>query len=430
MEKRLLWVFLFVFVDVLGFSIVLPLFPYFSKEFGVSASTIGLVMTSNALSQMISAPLLGRLSDRYGRRPLLLICLLGTFIGFVVLANAHTSLDLFLSRIIDGLLGGNISLAQAYISDITNDRERTKGFAVIGAAFGLAFIFGPAIGGTLSVYGFRAPAILAAFLSLLNLIGVWSWLPESLPQWPQKQIVEMSSENGDMSLAPNEKKVKNDSLASIPKEILSRSSSINQGSLLTVLYRCIRFPILLSLLGVRLVYGLSFTLFESSFGFVCTEMAGLDSRTASYLLAYFGIVFSLAQLGSVRTISAKIGEGRLLVVAMAVFALSLAAWASSQGIQQLALVIFPLAASSGLVNMLVHSEITRYSPKMDIGSVLGLCSAIGSFSRVVSPLFSGYMIDLYGPSYPGKTSAALMLVASCFAYSAHIHRLSSCDNNK
>lgn len=171
-SKQLLWVFLFVLIDVLGISLVLPLLPFYREQFGASPSLIGLLLTVNAFTQMLSAPILGWLSDCYGRKPILLLCISGTIAGFVIMAEAQSLSMLLLSRIVDGLLGGNIALAQAYISDVTNQKERSKGFGYIGAAFGLGFIVGPAIGGMLCVYGFRIPAYVAVVISVLNLVNI------------------------------------------------------------------------------------------------------------------------------------------------------------------------------------------------------------------------------------------------------------------
>ncbi|MCX7841022.1 MAG: MFS transporter, partial [Anaerolineae bacterium] len=139
-NKRLTIIFLIVFVDLLGFSLILPLLPYYAETFGADAFVTGLLVASYAVAQLIGAPLLGRWSDRAGRRPVLLISIFGTFIGFVLLGFAGALWMLFLSRVIDGLTGGNISVAQAYITDVTDEKNRAKGLGLVGAAFGLGFI--------------------------------------------------------------------------------------------------------------------------------------------------------------------------------------------------------------------------------------------------------------------------------------------------
>ena len=177
-NKPLTAIFLIVFIDLLGFGLILPLLPFYAETFGASDTVIGLLVASYAAAQLIGAPLLGRLSDRYGRRPVLLLSLIGTMVGFLFLGFAKTLVVLFASRILDGLTGGNISVAQAYIADVTDEKSRAKGMGLIGAAFGLGFIFGPVTGGLLSQYGYAVPAFVAAGLVAINLVMVLIWLPK------------------------------------------------------------------------------------------------------------------------------------------------------------------------------------------------------------------------------------------------------------
>src|ERR1700757_4277045 len=151
-RSPLLIIFVTVFIDLIGFGIVIPVLPYYAEgtKFGATPSQVGLLFASYSVMQLIFAPVLGRLSDKYGRRPILLISLLGTSVGFLILGFATTLWMLFVGRIIDGISGGNISTAQAYIADVTTHENRAKGMGLIGAAFGLGFVFGPAIGGVLS----------------------------------------------------------------------------------------------------------------------------------------------------------------------------------------------------------------------------------------------------------------------------------------
>jgi len=182
LRRELALILLYVFVDVLGFSLILPLLPFYAETFGASPTLVGLLLGANALAQLIGAPIIGRLSDRYGRRPMLLVSIAGTLLSFLLLGFANSLAMLFLSRILDGLLGGNVSLAQAYITDLTDEKERASGLGLIGAGFGLGFMIGPALGGRLSAGGnYGLPAFAAAGMALVNLIGVLLWLPESLP---------------------------------------------------------------------------------------------------------------------------------------------------------------------------------------------------------------------------------------------------------
>ena len=186
-KRRLVTVFIIVFVDLLGFGLILPLLPFYADAYGASPFIVGLLAASYAAAQLVGAPILGRLSDRYGRRPILLISIAGTVVGFLLLGlaeplgrslagnssaattNAIILAILFLSRILDGVTGGNISVAQAYITDITNEENRARGLGLIGAAFGLGFIIGPALGGALSAGGrYAVPAFVAAAIAALN----------------------------------------------------------------------------------------------------------------------------------------------------------------------------------------------------------------------------------------------------------------------
>jgi DHA1 family tetracycline resistance protein-like MFS transporter len=208
-KRRLVTVFVIVFVDLLGFGLILPLLPFYADAYGATPFVVGLLAASYAAAQFIGAPVLGRLSDRYGRRPVLLISIAGTVVGFLLLglaeplgralagnapaatANAIILAILFLSRILDGVTGGNISVAQAYITDVTDEENRARGLGLIGAAFGLGFIIGPALGGALSAGGrYAVPAFVAAAIAALNWLAVLFWLPESLTEESKAELAK------------------------------------------------------------------------------------------------------------------------------------------------------------------------------------------------------------------------------------------------
>ena len=169
-----------VFIDLIGFGIVIPVLPLYAERFGASPLVVGCLLAVYSLMQMVFAPILGRWSDRIGRRPVLLVSIIGSSIGFLLMGMARALPLLFMGRIIDGITGGNISTAQAYIADITPAHERSKGMGLIGAAFGLGFIFGPAIGGVMSHFSLSAPLLFAAGLAAVNAVAVYLFLPESL----------------------------------------------------------------------------------------------------------------------------------------------------------------------------------------------------------------------------------------------------------
>src|SRR5919205_963297 len=191
-RSPLLVIFVTVFIDLVGFGIVIPVLPFYVEgtQFDASPRVVGLLFASYSVMQLVFTPILGRLSDRYGRRPVLFFSLLGTSLGFFILGFATTLWMLFAGRIIDGVTGGNISTAQAYIADVTTEENRARGMGLIGAAFGLGFIFGPALGGILSKWdldigsahipGIAVPFVFAGLLSLANATLLYFVLPETV----------------------------------------------------------------------------------------------------------------------------------------------------------------------------------------------------------------------------------------------------------
>jgi len=367
--------FAFVFVDVLGFSLILPLLPYYAATFGATATVVGLLLGANALTQLLGAPVLGRLSDRYGRKPLLLLSLAGTVAGFLMLGLARSLAMLFASRIVDGFLGGNISLAQAYISDVTEGKERTRGFGLIGAAFGLGFIFGPAIGGALAGGGnYALPALVAAGLSLLNLLGVLLWLPESLPREERERR------------------------AREPRAAFS----------LRLLWDALSLPCVGPLLQTQLFFSLAFTLFETIFSLFAQQRLGLDARTTSFVLTYVGLLVVLVQGVGIRLLVRRFTDKQLVFGGSILLALSLLAWALSPSLGVLLVVLAPLALASGVLRVAINTALTRSVWPEEVGGTLGLSASLSSLTRVLAPTVGGFLLGQVGAFGPGVLGAILM----------------------
>src|SRR5947209_14079664 len=178
--RPLFVIFLTIFVNLIGFGIIIPLLPFYAESFGASPVVIGLLFAVFSVCQLVAAPALGDLSDKYGRRPVLIFSLAGTVVSFVMLAVAHSITMLFLARIVDGLSGGNISTARAYVADITEPKDRARAYGIIGAAFGLGFILGPALSGILAKISYTAPIWTAAAITLVATGVAWAWLPETI----------------------------------------------------------------------------------------------------------------------------------------------------------------------------------------------------------------------------------------------------------
>jgi len=382
MNKRLLNIGLIVLIDMLGFALIVPLLAFFADTFGATAFQTGLLVASYAAMQMISAPILGRISDRFGRRPVFLISILGTFLGFIILGLANSLWMLFVSRILSGLTAGNISVAQAYIADVTDEKNRARGMGMLGAAFGIGFILGPALGGTLSVYGFAVPAFVSAALCFINLLTVFFWLPESLT--PERRVQLMAQEKADVSF----------------------------GALLAALQHPSAGP----LLWVRFGFAIAFNSFQSVFALYTLSKFGLTAQQTGYILAYVGIVLVIMQGGLIGPLSARFKESHLLL-AFTIFAtVGLFGWAVVQTVPGLLVAMFPLAIGAGSFNAVINSAISKTVSHDEVGGMLGFSAGLESATRVVMPALASYLLGRFGPSTPGYMATLVMAIVVVFAY--------------
>jgi DHA1 family tetracycline resistance protein-like MFS transporter len=405
-RNRLALVIAFVFIDLLGYSLFLPLLPFYAGVLGASPTLVGFLIASNALAQLIAAPIIGRLSDRLGRRPMLIFSISGTLVSFLLLGLVEplghllASLSsgriavgsaplamLFFSRILDGLAGGDISLAQAYVTDVTDEKNRAKGLGLIGAAFGMGFIIGPAMGGTLSNWDYAAsafaaiglsryavPAFVAVGLSALNLLGVIFWLPESLP--PEKRA----------------------EMANSPRTAFTARC----------LWECLHRPRFGTLLRTRFFYMMAFTLFTANFALYAQYRLGLTDRATSYILTYIGLLVVLVQGFAIGRLTARFRETRLIFGAVTLMAFMLLAWAFVPNVPLLLVVLAPLALSSGVLNTVVNSSITKSVYHEEVGGALGLSSSLDSLTRVIVPAIGGFLLEQLGPPALGLFGALIL----------------------
>jgi len=366
--------FVYVVVELLGYSLILPLLPYYARTFGGSPILIGLLGASNAVAQIIGAPLIGRLSDRFGRRPLLIVGLAASLLGFILLGLARSLAVIFLSRVVDGFLGGNIALAQAYITDVTDEKNRARGLGIIGAAFGIGFIIGPAAGGFLSRWGYAVPAFAAAGLAMINLVWVLVSLPESLT--PERRAA----------------------LAIRPRPPITAQA----------LFQALRRPKVGPLLHIRLFYALAFGIFQSNFALFVLYRLGLQSQSTGYILAYVGLLAVLVQGLAIGRLTARFAEKQLIFGAVAVMAVSLLAWGFTPSVPLLLVVLAPLALAGGTLNTVLNSLLTKSVSPDEVGGALGLSAALQSLSGVVAPALGGLLIQEIGPWSLGVVSALVM----------------------
>jgi DHA1 family tetracycline resistance protein-like MFS transporter len=377
-------IFLTVFIDMVGFGIVIPVLPLYAEHFHATPAQIGWLTGIYSGMQIVFVPILGRLSDRFGRRPILIFSLIGTAIGFVIMGWASSLLLLFVARIIDGASGGNISTAQAYIADVSTPENRSRSMGVIGAAFGLGFTFGPMIGGMMSRISYGAPFYFAAALATVNVVLLYFILPESL--------------SAEYRSHPHKR--------TRLVEVFQHGHARLFGTIVaTYLFTITGFAIMTTLFAL-------FT--EKHFGF--------DAHQTGYVFGFIGIISVILQGGLIGRLVKMFGEIVLARTGLLLLAISLFFLPLVPSIPMLLLVCATTAIANGLVNPTLNGLASQMIDRSWQGRALGLMQSAGSVGRLVGPLLGGWllMFDVHRPiAYYARTpffvSAAILLVAFALA---------------
>jgi multidrug resistance protein len=376
-RSPLILIFLTVFIDLIGFGIVIPVLPLYARDFGASELTNGWLVGIYSAMQFLAGPLLGRLSDRVGRRPVLLMSLIGTAVGFFIMGAAQTLLWLFIARIIDGISGGNIATAQAYIADITAPEERSKSMGMIGAAFGLGFIFGPAIGGLLTHFSISAPFYFAGILAAVNALLVWWRLPESLSREHRLN----------------------------PEKPASLLQVLKHGWNLPLLMACSFFSIT------------GFSMMTTNFALFTSERFGYDARHTGYLFAFVGIIGVLMQGGILRRVLKHYSEKQIAATGCVLLALGLLLLPLSSGTATLLCFTAVVAMGNSFVMPTLNGLASQSADRQWQGRVIGLMQSAGSLGRWVGPFLAGWLLskDAAHPGIYGRTpfwaAAAILIIA-------------------
>ncbi|MBD2439221.1 MFS transporter [Nostoc sp. FACHB-110] len=373
--------FLIVFIDLLGFGIILPILPLYAEQFGAEANEATLLVAIYSLMQFLFAPLWGSLSDRYGRRPILLLTLFGSVIAYTGLGFATSLGILFIARGFAGMMAGNIATAQAYIADITTPANRSRGMGIIGAAFGLGFILGPAIGGILigtdsDNANFHLPSLFSAGLSLLALLCALILLPESLNTETKAKI----------------------------QAHRYRQRRINWRHLLQRLQ-------LFMLIGIYFLVTFAVAAMDSTFALWSKQELNWNAQQTSYLFAFMGLVCTIVQGGLVGFFKKLLGEIKLLILGILGLGLGLLLIGFSKNLILLLVSITLVAGGISITQPILNSLISQITATEDQGQILGTASSCSALARIVGPTWGGASFVKFGSSAPFLSSSLVVLLA-------------------
>ncbi len=375
-------IFVIVFVDLLGFGIMIPMLPFYARSLGADATEVGALMFVYSFMQIFVSPLWGSLSDRYGRRPILLITILFQGLAFLWAAGSTTYLSLLLSRVAAGVFAANISTASAYMADVTPREERAKGMGLIGAAFGLGCIYGPAVGGLLLKYGHWAPSLGAGLICLLNFVLATMILTEPKTRKPTEKKFSV----GRM------------------KFVLERPELF--------------FPMLIFFLIT-----FAFVQMEVTFGLFVVDRFGLAETDVGFLLAFMGVMMAIIQGGLLGPLTRTFQEYRLIGFGLVGGVVALAALAMNQHFWLFVALLAILAVSYSLMNPCLSALASKSASDDEQGSTLGIFQSAGSLARVLAPLMAGVLYDLRA-NLPLMSGAGLIGLAA-LTWFVYVKRRSS-----
>jgi DHA1 family tetracycline resistance protein-like MFS transporter len=378
-DKRLYIIFLISFTEVLGFSMVLPLIPYLGQELGLTLSQIGLITSVFSFCQLFASPITGKLSDHFGRKPLFILSQISTFVGFVFLGFATTIVLLIAARLIDGLLGSNMTVSQAYISDITEPKYRTRVYSYSSGVFGAGLIFGPFIGGILSTINYSVPMFFAAAITLVSIILVILFLPETIPKKTEK-----------ISLSFNDV---------IPVDDVKQF---------------VRTHHIRSRLLMFFLYTMAFFLFISNLSLLGIAQFHITAQQVSFYMVWIGLIRVSVQTVLIARILRFFGEDRVLLIGVFSMIVSMVTLVFSTEYLFVFVPLVFLAFGTGVGRPILTSRLTNSVTQKETGAILGVNNALTSVAQIIAPVFGGFIIEYLAPQTLPLLSAIIFTLLILF----------------
>lgn len=370
-----------LFIDSIGYGIIIPLLPFYIQTFQTGSAALGVLVASFAIMQFFFSPILGRFSDKVGRKPVLLISIFVSTLSYIIFGFANSYLLLLLSRIIAGI-ATETAVAQAYIADVTTEKDRTSGIGKVTAARGAGFIIGPAIGGFLSVYGFWAPGIAAAILTLINLLFVLFFLSEP----------SGNNQFGKSTGFDSESRSANKMLDALKKPVIGSVLVIH----FVVFFAFSAIPVILPLLGIAF------------FDIGPVEMG--------YIFIYIGTIQIFLQSFALGRLAQKLGEEPLIVIGPALMIIGITLMPLVPNILVFLASITMIALGSGIMRTIVPSFLSQLTPAQEQGGILGIASSIISIATVPGPFIGGFLFEFAGATAAFLSSSAILAVGVVFSF--------------
>lgn len=371
-RKEYVVIFTIQVTEVLGFSLILPFLPLFAEDLGASAFTATMLLATFSLAQFLTSPIMGRLSDHYGRKPLLILSQISTCLSFIILGFSNSLWMVFLSRLVDGVLGSNFTIAQAYLSDISSKKNRAKALGLSGVAFGVGFLIGPAIGGFLATrYGYSLPAFIAAAMAFATILITTFILPETIKEIKPGPI--------DLKIISLEEFAKYFKMPSLKRKFL-----------------------------IFFFYILAHVTWVTGFSLFADRSLGWDPARIGWAMTYVGVVSIITRGYLINKMIDILGERWVIKLAAISMMIGLSVVAFLNKTWHFYVVMTFFSLGSGSMRPTLLAQISKTAPKGEQGGVMGISNSLGSIAQIIGPIIAGLMLTYFFPGALGIAAALSM----------------------